>query len=110
MTLVDADGLPIPSSDEQGIPIIQHTPSGRFCLRFLRRPPNIEAAAGLFIAQGGRFRVAMLEGNRLNFAATVDFGDGPFILTQETTPNGPEHFEAVDRVILNSVKYAHIVH
>lgn len=108
MTLLDASGIPLRSA--QGIPVIQHTPSGARGLRHIHRPTGIEAAADQFIAQGGRYRVALLDGNQVNFSATIGRGDDIYVLAGETTPNGPEHLDAVDRVVLLSVKHISSVH
>lgn len=119
MTLVDPNGVPLRSA--QGIPVIcQGFKNGTlFAVGYksIRRAPSVEAAAERFIAQGGRYRVTILPDDTLHFAATVDFDEAdnhgqPLvrILAAETAPNGPEHLDAVDRVVLASVKHFDVVH
>lgn len=93
-----------------GIPVIQDTPFGELGVRFIRRPANIEAAADRFIANGGRYRTAILLNGQVLFAATVGQAPDIFQVVGETTSNGPEMLDAIDRVVLQSVAHIHAVH
>jgi hypothetical protein len=92
-----------------GIPVIQDTPFGELGIRF-RRPANIEAAADRWITNGGRYRTAVLLNGQVLFAATVGQAPDIFQVVGETTSNGPEMLDAIDRVVLQSVTHIAAVH
>lgn len=86
------------------IPFIRAFPSGEKRLQEIERPAEIQALASKFIAYGGRYLVAIHSDEKVELVAALGDADGIRKIAEETTPNGPEMIDAVDRLVKASVE------
>lgn len=86
------------------IPFIRAFPSGEKRLQEIDRPAEIQVLANRFIAHGGRYLVAIHSDEKVELVAALGTSDGIRKVASETTPNGPEMIDAVDRLVKASVE------
>lgn len=91
---------------DRRVPIIRALPDGSNRLERIDRGDDVGAAAAVFIASGGRYRLAVHDRGHVEVVAAYP-GKGPHEIVQvarEVAPNGPGLPEAVDRVVWASIK------
>ncbi len=97
------------------IPFIRNFPNGRRALQQVARHPDIEAKATHFISFGGQFHIAIEEDGDVTLTANLPKDRLPLTcgistaerenVETETSFNGPELLDAVDRIVTNSEKH-----
>ncbi len=104
-TLLGPDGAPLRVHTSE-IPFIRAYPSGERVLQTIDRGPAIYAMAIKFIARGGRYLCAMMADNHIELVAGMEASDGSLIkVAHETSGNGPELADAVDKLVKSSVEH-----
>ncbi|MDE2104682.1 MAG: hypothetical protein KGL39_46025 [Patescibacteria group bacterium] len=87
------------------VPFIRGFPNGRRSLQEVLRSPDIQLKANEFIAHNGRYLIHITKDDRVDLIAIIDVDGEAKDVAQESTVNGPELLEAVDRLVLESVKH-----
>lgn len=90
----------------KGIPFIRAYPNGDYVMQTIERPGAIDFMAGRFIANGGRYFIAVMNDGDVRMDAAIAVPDGTLhTLATEQVENGPEVVEAVDRLVRESIRH-----
>lgn len=90
----------------KGIPFIRWLPNGGYIGQTIERPAAIEFQGHRFIANGGRYCIALMAPDEVIVAACVHMADGNLQeVAREVASNGPPLAEAVDNVVRASVHW-----
>ena len=95
----------------KGVPFIRWLPNGGYVGQTIERTPVIEFMAHRFIANRGRYYIALLPPDEVIVAACVRFRDGTLQeIAREATSNGPPLADAVDKVVRASIHWLDTFH
>lgn len=86
------------------IPFIRVYPNGTNRISEVERPEEIERLAALFLEREGRYLLKIEDNGRVHLAAAVMENGEPFEAALVECDNGPELFDAVDKLVRTSVE------
>lgn len=99
-----------PLAEPKGIPFTQYLrPNGRKSPQWIERPAQIEEAAKKFIAAGGYYESELLITGEASLTAVKVIDGEPQDIAIKIVPNGPTVCEAVDALVLESLKFIGVV-